>query len=100
MTGRTSSVLSNTARTNRHMSGEADAEGVTVLDRVRKQASAETACTVRTAVYGGFKQNPEKGVVDGRTWTCLSTTCVTTATVVGGAVLRMKTVTGEDVGAR
>ena len=67
MTGRTSSVLGNTARTNRHMPGEADAEGVTVLDTMKQQASAETACTVRTAVYNGFKHNLEKGVVDGRT---------------------------------
>ena len=90
-------MLTNTAMTNRDMSGKANAEGVTVLDTVSKQASAETACTVRTPVYIGFKQNLEKGVVDGRTWTYLSTTCVTTTTV---AVLRMKPVRGVDAGAR
>ena len=93
-------MLNNTARTNRHISGGADAEGVIVLDTVRKQASVETACTVRTAVYSGFKQNLEKGVVDGRTWTRLGTTCVTTVTVAGSAVLRMKPVRGVDAGAR
>jgi len=94
------SVLSNTSGMNRRMSGEEDAEAVTVVSTVRRQASAETACTARTAVYSDIRQSLEKGVVDNRTWTYLGMICVPTATVAGDAVLRMKPVRDVDSGAR